>query len=148
LSKRHPTRKLTRDNKKEKKKKGSPSFHTTRALMLRSDRYIRHVTPFVAHSRFGAAMIWQKLSCCPTSKCVGIFSVSERRFYTTEGAKAADSSTQCATPSSTASTSVINIKSTEEYQKLVLEASKTKPIIVDCYAEYVRTLPPLFGGLM
>jgi len=106
--------------------------------MLRSDRYIRHVTPFVAHSRFGAAMIWQKLSCCPTSKCVGIFSVSERRFYTTEGAKAADSSTQCATPSSTASTSVINIKSTEEYQKLVLEASKTKPIIVDCYADWCK----------
>jgi hypothetical protein len=60
-----------------------------------------------------------------------------RRFYATEdGAKAGGGAPTTAAQPAPTSSPIISIQTTEEYQKLVLDASKTKPIIVDCYAEY------------
>jgi hypothetical protein len=65
-----------------------------------------------------------------------------RRFYATadNGSSSPSSSTPAdstpAVPAQPTVSSIISIQTPEEYQKLVLEASKTRPIIVDCYAEY------------
>jgi len=62
-----------------------------------------------------------------------------RRFYATaENGASSDSAPAAPQPPVS---SIISIQTPEEYQKLVLDASKTRPIIVDCYAEYVLSTP-------
>jgi thioredoxin-like negative regulator of GroEL len=62
-----------------------------------------------------------------------------RRFYATAENGASSDSAPVTAPQPTVSP-IISIQTPEEYQKLVLDASKTRPIIVDCYAEYVLHL--------
>merc|ERR1711879_292743 len=59
-----------------------------------------------------------------------------RRFYAT-AENGASSDSPATAPQPTVSP-IISIQTPEEYQKLVLDASKTRPIIVDCYADWCK----------